>query len=115
MSKKIGILAGAALLACSMAFAEPRILATSGIVRVIPAVGAEALDAVQGMVLTPGCEVKTGETGRVTIEMGRGNTVRLRENGRISILAPKIRETRIMFLAGKIKGVFKHLVGGEKF
>jgi hypothetical protein len=115
MSKKIGLLAGVVLLASSMALAEPRILSASGIVRVIPTGGAEAMDAVPGMILAVGSEVKTGDNGRVTIEMGRGNSVRLRENGRITILEPKIRETRIMFIAGKLKGVFKHLVGGEKF
>ena len=115
MFKKLGILAGVVLMASSMAMAEPRILSASGIVRVIPTVSAEALDAVPGMILATGSEVKTGENGRVTIEMGRGNTIRLRENGRIAILAPKVRETRIQFIAGRLKGVFKHLVGGEKF
>ena len=115
MLKKIGLLAGAVLLASSMALAEPRVLLASGIVRVIPTGGAEALDAVRGMVLATGSEVKTGENGRVTIEISPGNTIRLRENGRIAMLSPKPRETRVQFLAGRLKGVFHHLVGGEKF
>ena len=115
MLKKIGLLAAGVLLASSMAFAEPRILAASGIARVIPTGGSEALDAVPGMILAYGSEVKTGETGRVTIEISPGNSIRLRENGRINLLEPKLRENRIQFIAGKIKGVFKHLVGGEKF
>lgn len=115
MLKKLGILAGGLLLASSVALAEPRILSASGIVRVLPIANAEAIDAVPGMILASGSEVKTGENGRVTIEMSRGNTVRLRENGKIAILEPKVRESRIRFISGRIKGVFKHLVGGERF
>jgi len=116
--RKLSILAavvGAALLSAAVVSADVKITSVSGIVRVVPAGGGAVIAAAIGQVVPTGSEINTGENGRVTIETSPGNTLRLRENGKLLVLEPKPKENRIQFLAGRIKGMFHHLVGGEKF
>ncbi|MEK7474973.1 MAG: FecR domain-containing protein [Candidatus Coatesbacteria bacterium] len=119
--KKVLVLAIIALAAVTVAgsvFAESRIVAMSGIVRVSPPAqpGSETWSqAAVGQPLVAGSLVMTGENSRVSIEVSPGNTVRLRGNAKIVIGGPQGRTTRFKLLSGVLRGAFNRLTGGERF
>ncbi|MEK7767573.1 MAG: FecR domain-containing protein [bacterium] len=117
MNKFMTTIAGGllALSLSSVGMAEVRALSVTGIVRMAMPGNEVGSDVRAGQTLPVGAEVRTTANGRVTLEFGPGNTVRLRENGRLVISEPKAKETRIQFLAGRMKGVFNRLTGGQQF
>ena len=104
-----------AFIAAGVAGADVRVLDMRGIVRVAPA-GTQTYTAVNpGMILPVGVEISTGDGGYVKIEVSPGNIVSLRGNSRLVVREAQPKATRFQLLAGRIKGVFSRMVGGEKF
>ncbi len=106
-----------ALLAAAPACAQlqAKILKVSGVVRVAPPVSEVYSAAAVNQPLTDGMTVMTGDNGRVTIEIGAKNQIRLRANAKITVGAGAPRLTTFKLVSGKIKGYFRGLTGGEKF
>ena len=106
-----------ALLAAAPACAQlqAKILKVSGVVRVAPPVSEVYSAAAVNQPLTDGMSVMTGDNGRVTIELGAKNQIRLRANAKITVGAGAPRLTTFKLVSGKIKGYFRGLAGGEKF
>lgn len=106
---------GGVLAMASAGRADVRAITVSGIVRMALPGNDVGQSVSTGLTVPVGAEVRTTENGRVTLQFGAGNTVRLKENSRLVVSEPKPKETRIQFLAGRMKGVFNRLTGGEKF
>lgn len=104
-----------AVLAAAPAAAEFRVLNASGMVRVAAAGSDVFAPVAAGQILAQGSQVSTGENGRVTIEVGPKNLIKLRGNAKIVVGSTLADGSRIKLLAGRIKGVFAGLTGGRKF
>jgi len=111
----LGIAVIMAFVVAGVAGADVRVLETRGIVRVAPA-GTQTFTSVNpGMILPVGVEVSTGDEGYVKLEVSPGNVVSLRGNSRLVVREARPKATRFQLLAGRIKGVFSRMIGGEKF
>jgi len=111
----LGVAVVAVALRCGVASAEIKVKSVSGIVRVAM-VGSEKYGQVlPGQILVEGMEIRTGENGRVDISLGVNNTVKLRGNARMVIRTHQANVSRFALLAGRIKGIFAGLTGGERF
>lgn len=117
MLRKIGLVVVAVTVGAWSAgvSAEVRVKEMSGIVRVSTPESGKFSQVVPGQVLAEGMEVATGGNGRVTVELGTNNTVRLRENSRMLIRTHQAKVSRFKLLEGKLKGIFASLTGGERF
>ena len=110
-----GLSAFVVLLMAGLASADAKILSQSGIVRT-GTVGSDVfVVAASGQALAPGTLVVTGENGRVAIEVKTGNVVRLRGNAKLQIVNTDRKTSRFKLMAGRIKGSFTRLLGGETF
>src|SRR5688572_5036134 len=77
-----------------------KVLSVSGVVRVAPSGSEVYSQATVGQPLSEGMRVTTGDNGRVAIEVGPNNTVRLRSNAKIVIGASRPRVTRFQLVSG---------------
>ena len=111
----LGVVAVAVMVGSGVAQAEVKIKDLSGIVRVAAAGTDKFSQVVPGQILAEGMEVRTGENGRVTIQLGPNNLVRLRGNAKIVIRTHQAKVSRFNLLQGKLKGIFASLTGGERF
>src|SRR5687767_4857388 len=97
------------------AAAEFKVIALSGIVRVAPPGSDVYAPAERGQGLAEGATVSTGEDGRVTIEVGPKNTIKLRGNAKIQVGSTQPQGSRVKLIAGRLRGVFAGLTRGRKF
>ncbi len=97
------------------AAAEFKVIAVSGVVRVAPPGSDVYAPAERGQGLAEGATVSTGEDGRVTIEVGPKNTIKLRGNAKVQVGSTRPEGSRMKLIAGRIKGVFAGLTRGRKF
>ncbi len=110
-----GAIALAVVSGADSCWAGARVAAVTGLVRAYMAGSDTPQEVAVGQILPDGTEVRTTETGQVTLEFEAGNTVRLRENGRIRLAAPEGKKSRMALLSGKLKGIFSRLTGGRQF
>ena len=99
----------------ALASLQVKVLKTSGVVRVAAAASDVYAQAAEGQALNEGMTLVTGDNGRVTLEVGPNNTVRLRGNAKMVIGEARPQMTKFKLVSGKIRGFFKGLTGGEKF